>query len=99
MAHISFCVAAEAFESGTVVHPLPDEKETVVLKKEEIEVNKVGTCRSLRKHALAICRKFLVVKMKIFYGKKFDICLIFAQNIDCGYYLHCKGFSQFISKK
>ena len=58
MAHISFYVAAEVFESGTVVHPLPDEKETVVLKKEEIEINKVGTCRSLRKHAHAIYRNF-----------------------------------------
>ena len=30
---------------------------------------------------------FLVVKMKIFPGKIFDIFLIFAQNIDCGYTL------------
>ena len=30
---------------------------------------------------------FLVVKMKIFSGKKNDIFLIFAQNIDCGYTL------------
>ena len=28
---------------------------------------------------------FLVVKMKIFAGKLFDIFLMFAQNIDCGY--------------
>ena len=28
-----------------------------------------------------------VVKMKIFTGKKFDIFLIVAQNIDCGYIL------------
>ena len=30
---------------------------------------------------------FLVVKLKIFSCKKFDIFLIFAQNIDCGYKL------------
>ena len=29
----------------------------------------------------------LVVKMKIFTGKKIDIFLIFAQNMDCGYTL------------
>ena len=28
-----------------------------------------------------------ILKMKIFTGKKFDIFLIFAQNIDCGYTL------------
>ena len=39
---------------------------------------------SLRKHTHANC---LVVKMKIFTGKKCDIFLIFAQNIDCGYTL------------
>ena len=30
---------------------------------------------------------FLFVKMKNFTGKKIDIFLIFAQNIDCGYTL------------
>ena len=30
---------------------------------------------------------FKVVKMKIISRKKFDIFLIFAQNIDCGYTL------------
>ena len=31
--------------------------------------------------------KILDVKMKNFTGKNFDISLIFAQNIDCGYTL------------
>ena len=43
--------------------------------------------QTLRKHAHVIYRKFLVLKMKIFTGKKFDIFLIFAQNIYCGYTL------------
>ena len=30
---------------------------------------------------------FIAIKMKIFSGKIFDIFLIFAQNIDCGYTL------------
>ena len=30
---------------------------------------------------------FLTLKIKIFQLKKFDIFLIFAQNIDCGYTL------------
>ena len=30
---------------------------------------------------------FIAVKMKDFHQKKFDIFLIFAQNIDCGYTL------------
>ena len=34
-----------------------------------------------------IQKKILVVKMKIFTGKKIDIFLIFAQNIGCGYTL------------
>ena len=42
--------------------------------------------QSLPKHAHAINRKKLVVKMKNFAGKN-DIFLIFAQNIDCGYTL------------
>ena len=36
---------------------------------------------------LQYTEKFLVVKMKIFPGKKNDIFLIFAQNIDFGYSL------------
>ena len=41
----------------------------------------------LRKHAHAIYRKFFGCKMTIFTGKKNDIFLIFAQNMDCGYTL------------
>ena len=42
---------------------------------------------SLRKLAHAINRDFLALKILIFRLKKFDIFLIFAQNIDCGYTL------------
>ena len=42
---------------------------------------------SLRKHAHAIYMQRLAVKMKNFQQKNFDIFLIFAQNIDCGYTL------------
>ena len=42
---------------------------------------------ALRKHAHALYRKFLVVKMKISNGKILIFFLIFAQNIDCGYTL------------
>ena len=41
----------------------------------------------LRKLAHAIYRDFLAVKNENFQQKKFDIFLIFAQNIDCGYTL------------
>ena len=39
----------------------------------------------LRKLAHAINRDFLALKIVIFGLKKFDILIIFAQNIDCGY--------------
>ena len=39
----------------------------------------------LRKLAHAKNRDFLALKIEHFQLKKFDIFLIFAQNIDCGY--------------
>ena len=42
---------------------------------------------ALRKHAHAIYRKFFGCKNEKFHWKNFDIFLIFAQNIDCGYRL------------
>ena len=42
---------------------------------------------TLRKLAHAINRDFLALKIEHFQLKKFDIFLIFAQNIDCGYSL------------
>ena len=43
---------------------------------------------TLRKHGHAIYRKFFgCKKKKIFTGKKNNIFLILAQNIDCGYTL------------
>ena len=42
---------------------------------------------SLRKLAHAIYRVFSAVKIENFQKKSFDIFLIFAQNIDCGYTL------------
>ena len=42
---------------------------------------------ALRKHAHAIYRKFFGCKNRKFHQKNFDIFLIFAQNIDCGYTL------------
>ena len=45
-------------------------------------------CVTLRKLAHAIYRDFFSpVKIENFIGKKFDIFLIFAQNIHCGYTL------------
>ena len=41
----------------------------------------------LRKHAHMIYRNFLSSKIDNFQRKIFDIFLIFAQNIDCGYTL------------
>ena len=41
----------------------------------------------LRKLAHAIYRDFLALKIENFQLKNFDIFLIFAQNIDCGYTL------------
>ena len=46
-----------------------------------------GTVHSLRKLAHAINREFSSFKIENFQLKKFDIFLIFAQNIDCGYKL------------
>ena len=45
------------------------------------------TVKSLRKLAHAINRNFLSLKIENFQLKNFDIFLIFAQNIDCGYTL------------
>ena len=42
---------------------------------------------ALRKHALAINTDFSSLKIENFQLKNFDIFLIFAQNIDCGYTL------------
>ena len=42
---------------------------------------------TLRKLAHAINRYFLALKIENFQPKIFDIFLIFAQNIDCGYTL------------
>ena len=42
---------------------------------------------AFRKLAHAIYRDFLSIKMGNFQLKIFDIFLIFAQNIDCGYTL------------
>ena len=42
---------------------------------------------SLRKLAHAIYRDFLSFKNRKFSSEIFDIFLIFAQNIDCGYTL------------
>ena len=44
-------------------------------------------CGSLRKHAHAIYRDFFSCKNLKSHKKKFDIFLIFAQNINCGYTL------------
>ena len=43
--------------------------------------------KALRKHAHAINRDFKVVKIENFRWIFFNIFLIFAQNIDCGYTL------------
>ena len=43
--------------------------------------------RTLRKHALMIYSNFFRSKIDNFQRKIFDIFLIFAQNIDCGYTL------------
>ena len=43
--------------------------------------------RSLRKHAHMIYSNFFQVKIDNFHMTIFDIFLIFAQNIDCGYTL------------
>ena len=42
---------------------------------------------TLRKLARAIYKEFLALKIESFQQKKFDIFLIFAKNIDCGYTL------------
>ena len=42
---------------------------------------------SLRKLVHAINTDFLALKIESFQQKMFDIFLIFAQNIDCGYTL------------
>ena len=42
---------------------------------------------ALRKLAHAINRNFLALKIEHFQLKKYDIFLIFAQNVDCGYTL------------
>ena len=47
----------------------------------------VSTGLTLRKLAHAINRDFLALKIENFQLINFDIFLIFAQNIDCGYTL------------
>ena len=56
---------------------------------QELQINLLVTGKylSLRKHAHAINRDFLALKIENFQLKIFDIFLIFAQNIDCGYTL------------
>ena len=49
------------------------------------------TAISLRKLAHAVHRDFLALKTENFQLKMFDIFLIFAQNIDCGYTLEPPG--------
>ena len=50
---------------------------------------------ALQKHAHIIYSNFFSSKIENFQWKKFDIFLIFAQNIDCGYMLEppCRGGS------
>ena len=50
-------------------------------------VQVIHHCVTLRKHAHAIYSDFKIVKNENFQEKSFDIFLIFAQNIDCGYSL------------
>ena len=54
-----------------------------------------GFYHTLRKLAHAIDKRFLSFKIENFQLKHFDIFLIFAQNIDCGYTLEppCRGSS------
>ena len=47
----------------------------------------LGYGSTLRKLVHAINRNFLASKIENFQLKNFDIFLIFAQNIDCGYTL------------
>ena len=47
----------------------------------------LGNQNASRKLAHAINRDFLALKIENFQLKNFDIFLIFAQNIDCGYTL------------
>ena len=49
--------------------------------------NRCYSSYPLRKHAHMIYSNFLWSKIDNFQRKKFDIFLIFAQNIDCGYTL------------
>ena len=44
------------------------------------------TCSHYENTPMQYTENVLVVKMKVFTGQKFDIFLIFAQNIDCGGY-------------
>ena len=50
-------------------------------------LTKLGMKHPLRKHAHAILREKIGCKNENFHRKIFDIFLIFAQNIDCGYTL------------
>ena len=60
-----------------------------ILSRTDIELENMFCkgCQSLRKLAHAIYRDFLALKIEKFQLKNFDIFLIFAQNIDCGYTL------------
>ena len=51
---------------------------------------------TVRKLAHAINRDFLAIKTENFQLKNFDIFLIFAQNIDCGYTLEPPRYPQSI---
>ena len=51
------------------------------------QTNYAAMSITLQKHAHAIYRDFLALKIEIFQLKYFDIFLISAQNIDCGYTL------------
>ena len=52
-------------------------------------LNRISGCQdqTLQKLAHAKNRNFLALKIENFHLKNFDIFLIFAQNIDCGYTL------------
>ena len=70
-----------------------DVEMTMMIQFDSIGIEEADDCGydyvqvSLRKLANAINRDFLSFKIENFQLKKFDIFLIFAQNIDCGYTL------------
>ena len=67
---------------GSVKCPCNEHVVKLCLKKKEQTIH-----YSLRKHAHMIYSIFFRSKINNFQRKMFDIFLIFAQNIDCGYTL------------